>query len=62
MLRGAGIPATLPMVEKHSGMKMADTLSRLAEETGHEIPAATIEGIWPMTRAAATWRLTTSSC
>ncbi len=51
VLRGAGIPATLPMIEKHIGMKMADTLSRLAEETGHVIPAATVHEIWPVTRA-----------
>lgn len=51
VLRGAGIPATASMIEKHVGMKMADTLLRLAEETGHAIPAATVEGIWPATRA-----------
>ena len=50
VLRGAGVPATMPMIEKHFGMKMADTLTRLAEETGHEIPATTVAGIWPMTR------------
>ena len=50
VLRGAGIPATLPMIQKHFGMKMADTLSRLAEETGRAIPAAAVEGIWPVTR------------
>ena len=30
---------------------MANTLSRLADETGHAIPAAAVEGIWPVTRA-----------
>ena len=51
VMNDAGVPATAAMVERCFGMKQADILLRIAEATGHDIPAGVGERLWPVTRA-----------
>jgi HAD superfamily hydrolase (TIGR01509 family) len=51
-LVAAGVPATETMVLGSFGMKQADTLRRIADETGHDIPTEVPGQLWPATRRA----------
>lgn len=50
VLNAAGIPATYAMIAQYYGMKQADILVKVAEETGMDVPADFAERIWPATR------------
>lgn len=52
VLREAGVPVTPAMVERHLGMKQADILVAMAEETGRDIPFDVVGRLWPATRLA----------
>lgn len=52
VLRSAGIPATMAMIQGCFGMKMPDTLARVAQEAGVAVPAEVAGRIWPATLAA----------
>lgn len=52
VLREAGVPVTPQMVERHFGMKQADILIAMSEETGRDIPFDAVDKIWPATRLA----------
>lgn len=52
VLQEAGLPVTPAMVERHLGMKQADVLIALSEETGRDIPFDVVERLWPATRRA----------
>lgn len=50
VLNDAGVPVTYPMIARYFGMKQADILLKLAEETGADIGIDVAERIWPATR------------
>ncbi len=50
-LNAAGVPATAPMIARFYGMKQADILLKISEETGRDIGADVGPSIWPATRA-----------
>ena len=50
VLNEAGVPATEAMVGQCFGMKQADILLRLAEDTQTNIPDGVAERLWPATR------------
>lgn len=52
VLREAGVPVTPPMVERHIGLKQADILIAMAEETGQDVPLELAGKLWPATRLA----------
>ena len=52
VLNAGGVPVTEAMILRCFGMKQLDTLRRLADETGHEIPPGVAERLWPATRMA----------
>lgn len=52
VLQDAGVPVTPEMVERHLGMKQADILIAMAEETGRDVPFDVTERLWPATRLA----------
>ena len=54
VLREAGVPATADMVERRFGMKQADILLAIAEETERDIPDPVASAIWPATRQSFT--------
>ena len=51
VLNDAGVPATYQMIARYFGMKQADILVKVAEETGTEIDAGVAGKIWPAIRA-----------
>jgi HAD superfamily hydrolase (TIGR01509 family) len=51
VMREAGIPATYAMIAQYFGMKQADILAHIAEETGSTIGGTIADKIWPATRA-----------
>ncbi len=46
----AGIPVTYAMIARHFGMKHADIMMALSEETGHDIPMEVSARVWPVVR------------
>lgn len=52
VLQEAGVPVTPDMVERHLGMKQADILVAMSEETGRDVPLDVVERLWPATRLA----------
>ena len=52
VLQEAGVPVTPDMVERHLGLKQADILIAVSEETGRDVPFEVIERLWPATRLA----------
>jgi HAD superfamily hydrolase (TIGR01509 family) len=52
VLNEAGIPATEAMILRCFGMKQADTLLKIAEETGRNIPDDVVPRLWPAQRRA----------
>ena len=50
VLNQAGIPATYPMIARYFGMKQADIMLKVAEETGHDVPLQVSARIWPTIR------------
>lgn len=50
VLQNAGIRATSAMVERCFGMKQADILIALAEQTGQDMPDGVAADLWPVTR------------
>ena len=50
VLNRHGVPATYAMIAPYFGMKQADILLKLSEETGRDIPLAVAGEIWPATR------------
>lgn len=52
VLQEAGVPVTPDMVERHLGMKQADILIAMSEETGRDVPFDVVERLWPATRLA----------
>lgn len=50
VLTEAGVPATADMIARRFGMKQADILLRIAEETEMNIPEGVPERLWPATR------------
>ncbi len=50
VLNDAGVPVTYAMIARYFGMKQADILIKLAEETGANIGVDVAERIWPAIR------------
>ena len=50
VLTEAGIPVTYPMIARYFGMKQADIMVKVAEETGHDVPLEVSARIWPTIR------------
>jgi HAD superfamily hydrolase (TIGR01509 family) len=50
VLDEAGIPATYEMIARYFGMKQADIILKVSEETGHDIPMDVSARIWPAIR------------
>lgn len=50
VLNEAGVPATYAMISRYFGMKQADIMLKVSEETGHDIPIAVSARIWPAIR------------
>ena len=50
VLNDGGIPATYPMIARYFGMKQADIMLKVSEETGHDIPLELSARIWPAVR------------
>jgi HAD superfamily hydrolase (TIGR01509 family) len=50
VLNEAGVPVTAEMIARCFGMKQADILLRIEEETATAIPAGVAESLWPATR------------
>ena len=50
VLNDAGVPATYPMIARYFGMKQADIMLKVSEETGHDIPLDVSARIWPAIR------------
>ncbi len=50
VLNEAGVPATYAMIARYFGMKQADIMLKVSEETGHDIPIAVSARIWPAIR------------
>ena len=50
VLNEAGVPATYAMVARYFGMKQADIMLKVAEETGHDVPLEVSARIWPAIR------------
>lgn len=46
----AGVPATYAMIARYFGMKQADTLLKVSEETGRDVPLEVSARIWPALR------------
>jgi HAD superfamily hydrolase (TIGR01509 family) len=51
VLNEGGIPATYPMIARYFGMKQADIMLKVSEDTGHDIPMELSARIWPAIRA-----------
>ena len=52
VLQQDGVPATIGMINACFGLNLRDTLARVAELTGHEVPPATADKVWPAARLA----------
>lgn len=52
VMNDAGVKATTAMVERCYGMKQADILVTLSEQTGQDIPLSVAQDLWPATRSA----------
>ena len=50
VLNEAGVPATYAMIARYFGMKQADIMLKVSEETGHDIPMEVSARIWPAIR------------
>ena len=50
VLTAAGVPVTYPMISRYFGMKQADIMVKIAEETGHDVPLEVSARIWPAVR------------
>ena len=50
VLNEAGVPATYAMIARYFGMKQADIMLKVSEETGHDIPMELSARIWPAIR------------
>ena len=50
VLNEAGVPATYAMIARYFGMKQADIMLKVSEETGHDVPLAVSARIWPAVR------------
>ena len=50
VLNDAGIPADYPMIARYFGMKQADIMLKVSEETGHDIPLDVSARVWPAIR------------
>ena len=50
VLNEAGVPVTYPMIARYFGMKQADIMLKVAEETGHDVPLDVSARIWPAVR------------
>ncbi len=50
VLNEAGVPATYAMIARYFGMKQADIMLKVSEETGHDIPLEVSARIWPAIR------------
>ena len=50
VLNEAGVPATYAMIARYFGMKQADIMLKVSEETGHDIPLDVSARIWPAIR------------
>lgn len=50
VLNEAGVPATYAMIARYFGMKQADIMLKVAEETGHDVPLEVSARIWPAIR------------
>ena len=50
VLKDAGVPVTYGMIARYFGMKQADILIKLADETGANIGVEVAERIWPAIR------------
>ncbi len=50
VLNEAGIPATYDMIARYFGMKQADIMLKVSEETGHDIGNEVLARIWPALR------------
>ena len=48
----AGVKATTAMIERCFGMKQADILVTVSEQTGQDIPLSVAQDLWPATRSA----------
>ena len=51
VLNDAGVPATPAMLESCFGLKQADILISVAEQTGKNIPPEVGQTLWPVTRS-----------
>lgn len=58
VLRGSGIEVPIEAIWRCVGMKQADIVASLEAETGRQIGAALVAGLWPATRALFAERLT----
>lgn len=50
VMRDAGVAATTAMVERCFGMKQADILLSVSEQTGQDVPDGVATRLWPATR------------
>ncbi len=50
VLNEAGVPATQAMIARYFGMKQADIMLKVSEETGHDVPLDVSARIWPAIR------------
>ena len=50
VLNAAGVPATTEMISRWFGMKQADIMLKVSEETGHDVPLDVSARIWPAIR------------
>ena len=50
VLNEAGVPATYAMIARYFGMKQADIMLKVSEETGRDIPMEVSARIWPAIR------------
>ena len=50
VLNEAGVPVTYPMIARYFGMKQADIMVKVAEETGQDVPLEVSARIWPTIR------------
>ena len=50
VLTEAGVPVTYPMIARYFGMKQADIMIKVSEETGHDVPLEVSARIWPAIR------------
>lgn len=50
VLNEAGIPADYAMIARYFGMKQADIMLKVSEETGHDIPLEVSARVWPAIR------------